>query len=132
MGEAAENRLALWLLTAYGLYGLGIFTFGVSAILGVLLAYLKRRACAPSRLLAAHTRHLIATFWIGTLLGLATAAAPLATGWALSALGNTGDAAGWAVVGLGAGGLIVKGFVILWMVWRGLYGFVRLGNGQEP
>jgi uncharacterized membrane protein len=57
----SDNMLAL---VVYLLYGAGYFT-GISALIGVIIAYVK--ANDPDPVLQSHYRFQIRTFWIGLL-----------------------------------------------------------------
>lgn len=51
----------------YILYFIG-FVIGITAIAGVIVAYLKRSEATPAA--ASHLTYLIRTFWIGILFGV--------------------------------------------------------------
>jgi uncharacterized membrane protein len=60
---ASDNVFAV---VVYGLYGLGYFT-AISALVGVIIAYVKNGEDGTDPMLQSHYRFQIRTFWIGLL-----------------------------------------------------------------
>ena len=67
--DAAEERRRNYMYVIYGLYTAAVFTGGMAALIGVIIAYVKGDDMAGT-FYADHIRFLIRTFW-GTLLGFA-------------------------------------------------------------
>lgn len=65
----AESRLRNIALAVHGLYAAS-FLFGVTAVIGVVLAYMKR-AEAAGTIYHSHLTYAIRTFWIGLALSVA-------------------------------------------------------------
>ena len=90
----------------YILYALSYFTGGLTAIVGVMIDYIKREDAANTWL-ESHVRWQIRTFWFGLL---------------------------WAVVGAVTAFLLV-GFAILfanfvWLIYRIVKGWLNLNDGK--
>ena len=89
----------------YGLYVLSLFT-GVAGIVGVVIAYLKRRDVQDTWL-ASHYQWQIRTFWIGLLFAIiAGLLLKFVVGW------------------------VLFGVLYLWYLWRIVKGWVRLGSSR--
>lgn len=94
-------------LVVYALYGASFFVGGLTAIVGIIIAYMKRTEAAGTYI-ASHFNYQIRTFWWTVL---------------------------WSVVGF-VTSFIVIGFVILvataiWFIYRIVKGFLRLQE-KEP
>lgn len=92
----------------YGLYALGLVMGGLPTIVGLIMAYVKRREYA-STIYGLHLRFLIRTFWYGAL---------------------------WAIVG-GILTLVYIGFAVLtivgiWYIYRIVRGFLYMYDGKAP
>jgi uncharacterized membrane protein len=104
---AREDEAKTWLQVCYALYAVGPFVGGPTALIAVIIAYIKRGE-ASDTWLASHYRWQIRTFWYGLL---------------------------WAIIGLLA--LIVfVGVLILiadgvWMLYRVIKGWIYL-NDRKP
>lgn len=100
-----ERRNRQYTYAVYILYLAGFFT-GVTVIIGLVLAYIKRGDMRATPY-AAHMSHLIRTFWIALpffLIGL--------------------------VLSLILIGYVVIFFVSLWFLYRCLFGLIRLSENK--
>ena len=88
----------------YGLYTLGLVSWGAAGLIGVVIAYIKRRDTAGTWL-ESHYHWQIRTFWIGLLVGV--------VGGLLTLI-----LIGWLILG---GGLV-------WVVYRIVKGWLRLAD----
>jgi uncharacterized membrane protein len=87
---------------AYVLFGIGLLTVYTTAILGLILAYLKRDD-VQGTYLTSHCDGLIQVFWWGLLWNLV----------------------GWATFLIGIG-FVVWGVVWVWTAYKLLKGFLKL------
>ena len=107
----------------YGLYLLAFATGGITAIIGLVIAYAQRSSAGP--VMATHYTFLIRTFWIGLVLMLVS------------------GVVGGIIFGIGAVlSVILIGFPILWiialialivMIWftiKSLFGLLALLDGR--
>jgi uncharacterized membrane protein len=92
-----------WLLAAYVLHLIGAIA-GVPSLVGLLINYLQRSACAEP--LASHHRWMIRSFWWGLL-------------WVVVGAVLTLMVVGWAIMGL----------AWLWYLYRHVRGLIALING---
>src|SRR3546814_21180523 len=72
--SADENSLRTIALVIYGCMALGIFTGGLTSIVAVILAYVKR-GDATGTIYQGHMTWVISTFWVGlavSILGMMT------------------------------------------------------------
>ena len=126
MSDMGEERN--WVLATYGLFLIAPASSGLTALIGVILAHLRRDAARGS-LYESHYRNLILVFWVWLafmLLAGAFAFAGLA-GIVLSLMQP------WPVKGFGLYhgaltlGLLILAFVIvsIWYYWRLLSGLIR-------
>lgn len=116
----------------------GMLTSGVTSIVGVVLAYVKRDS--PDPVAASHHRYAIGTFWIGfwgtliSILVMIGGAITMAVG-----AGTSGDP-DWSTVAsppafvvgivlMVLGGLAILG-VHIWVLIRSVFGLIRLSDGR--
>ena len=99
--DDARDDLRSWALAVYGLYFLAAVSAGSMALLGVLVAYVKR-SDARDTIWESHFTNQIRTFWISLLLFLV--AFPLSL-----------ILVGW----------IVWGVMLLYYLWKSTKGTVR-------
>ena len=99
--------LRLWTFIGYGLFLAGIPTLLMGPLLGVLVAYVKRRD-AVGTVWASHFDNMIVTFWV--MLGVGLAGIVL-----------TFFLIGFAILGL----------LILWFYWRMIRGAMRALDGRD-
>lgn len=91
------------MIVVYVLFGLGVIFGGLSAVAGVILAYIKRQDMLPNSLYHNHLTFLIRTFW-GSVAGTVI-------GFILSFIDI---------------GILVLFAVGIWYLFRVIYGFVKL------
>ncbi|WP_315359126.1 hypothetical protein [Neisseria bacilliformis] len=101
-----EERRRNYVYLAYGLFAASIFTVGMAAVAGAVVAALKQDEMAGT-LYESHLRYLIRTFW-GALIGLAV-------GGVLSVI---------------LIGIPIVWLTGVWYVFRVAYGIVRLLDGR--
>ncbi len=104
--EAREDEVKTWAHVAYALYALAPFVAGPTALIAVIIGYVKRNE-AEGTWLASHYRWQIRTFWFGLL---------------------------WGVIGV-LTMIFLVGFVVLiadavWMLYRVIKGWIRLNDGR--
>lgn len=127
MREAGEERN--WALAVYGLFLIAPASSGITALIGVVLAYV-RLDDARGGVYESHYRNLILAFWIWFSVIFVAAAFALAgmAGVALTLL-RSWPSSGFALyhstllLGLVFLGVVVTCF---WYYWRLIRGFVRL------
>lgn len=90
----------------YGLFVLGTFTVGLAAIIGLIIALLKRRDVRGTWL-ETHYQWQIRTFWV------------LLLGWVVA-----------AILFRYAIGVVLPFLLMLWALWRLIKGWVRLGSSR--
>ena len=129
----ARNDLRVIVLLAYGLYLLALVN-GVTAIAGVILAYVKRDE-ARGTMWEGHIRNLIFVFWTGVVVACAALAliVPAASTLIFSLIATNGHPPPPLIGGLVA----VVPFVWLaallflaWYLYRTIAGFVRALDGK--
>jgi uncharacterized membrane protein len=129
MSEAPDSAdIRTVLLIAYGLFVLAIFN-GASAIVGVVLAYVKRDA-ARGTIWESHFRNLIHVFWIGLIIAVIALAVLLQAfgGLAISLFATNGNPPpmliGWlvALVPVFYGGALL---FLIWFMYRTMRGLIR-------
>ena len=131
MSEAAtqvDTDLRAVLLIAYGLFVLAMFN-GATAIVGVVLVYVKRDA-ARGTIWESHVRNLTHVFWIGLIVSLIALAILLQAfgGLAFSLFATNGNPPpvliGWLIALVPVfyvGGVIF----VIWYMYRTLRGLVH-------
>ena len=106
----------------YALYLLA-FATGITAVIGVIIAYTQRRAAGPA--MASHYTFLIRTFWLGLLLALVGAV----VGGVLFAIGAV-----LSVILIGFPIMALAGLVwtatAVWYGLRCVVGLVYLSRGE--
>ena len=95
-----------WAIIVWGLYLAGIFTFAITIIVAVIIAYVKRRDLAGTPY-ESHMTSAIRTFWISVIFGLI----------------------GFALI-IVAIGFVVLGLIALWQLFRVIRGLIRALDGR--
>jgi uncharacterized membrane protein len=95
-----------WTLIVWGLYVASFFTCGLTAIIGVVIAYVKRGELAGTPF-DSHMTYAIRTFWI-SLIGYLIGGALL-------------------IVGIG---LLILLAVFVWQIYRTIRGIIRALDSQ--
>ena len=128
-----DYGMRVTVLIGYGLFLLGLVN-GVTAIAGVILAYIKRGE-ARGTIWAGHFRNLIVVFWVGAVLALAMLGVLLPGAvtllWSLVHTdGNPPpELVGTLFAVLPLLGLISLVFLV-WYLYRTIGGLVRAVDGQ--
>ena len=107
----------LWL--AYVLYAAALFCGGLSAVIGLIVSYIKRGDAErglESSLTLSHTRWQIRTFWLGLIWALACSAASLL--FALSVVGAVFIYPLWLIL-------------LVWYAYRLIKGMLALNSGRD-
>jgi uncharacterized membrane protein len=103
---AREDEVKTWLQVAYALYAVAPFVAGPTALIAVIIDYVKRDEAAGTWL-ASHYRWQIRTFWWGLL---------------------------WAVVGAVLSLVVVGIFILIadfvWTLYRVIKGWIYLNDGK--
>ena len=125
--DAAEERN--WALAGYGLYLIAPFTTGLTTLVGVILAHLRKDGARGS-FLESHYRNLILVFWVWfavaavaavlILSGLAGMLLPLIQSWPDHFYGLYHNMLLLGLVGLGVM------LACLWYYWRLIRGLIQL------
>ena len=110
----AQTNAWMWATAVWSLYLASLFTLALTAIVGLIIAYVKRRDLAGTPY-ESHVTSAIRTFWISLLVGL-VALALLIAGFAFPP---------FAVIG----GCIAL-LLLLWQAFRGIRGFIRAIDGD--
>jgi len=101
-----QDSAKTWLQVNYALLAIGPFIGGPTALIAVIIAYIKRDDAAGSWL-ASHYRWQIRTFWWGLL---------------------------WGVIGVVTAFFVVGIFVLIadgvWMLYRVIKGWIYLNDGK--
>lgn len=90
-----------WAIVVWGLYIASYFTFAVTMMVGLIIAYVKRDELADTPF-ASHMTSAIRTFWISLIVGL--------IGFALSIIGV---------------GIVILILLAVWQLFRIIRGIVR-------
>jgi uncharacterized membrane protein len=123
---ASETSLRILALVAYGLFVLA-FSNGVSAIVGVVIAYLKRGE-ARGTPYESHFTNMIRVFWTAVALTVLLIAA-LGLG-AVNLFSNSQPHLTLSLVGLGAGVWLGMILFVVWYLYRIIRGFARALDGR--
>lgn len=121
----------------HGLMLAGFLTSGVTSLVGVILAYVKRDT--PDPIGASHYRHAIRTFWIGVIgtavtMGILLLAVGL-TGYGSyqTRLDTSGQALSFGIIA-GVVTLIAAGIAIvavqIWVAVRAIIGLIKVSSDQ--
>lgn len=102
---AVSENMRNYALAVYILYAVSIVV-GITAIVGVVIAYIKRDEMAGT-IYYDHMQYLIKTFWIAL----------------------AGSVIGWITSFIGIG-LIVLLIVGLWFIYRVVVGFIKFNDNQ--
>jgi uncharacterized membrane protein len=125
---ATDDGLRVAVLIAYGLFGLAVIN-GLTAILGVVLAYVKRNE-ARGTVWEGHFSNLITVFWATIILCalIVAVVVPTTFGFALSLFASNGNPpplqVGWLIAVVPAIILVMILFGI-WYLYRVLRGFLH-------
>ena len=92
--------LRTWTILCYGLYLIGWLN-GLTAVIGVIIAYLKRREAAGTPW-ASHFDNLITVFWVSLIVGL------------------VGALTIWFLIGF-----VIWFVLVIWYLYRTIRGLVR-------
>ena len=131
MSEArahSGNELRAIVLLIYGLFVFATFN-GATAIIGVVLAYIKRDA-ARGTIWEGHIRNVIALFWVGLFIVMIALILLLQAfgGLAVSLIATNGNPSasviGWLLALLPAFWICAVIFVV-WYFYRTLRGLIR-------
>lgn len=123
-------------IVGYALLLLGFFTSGITSVIAVVLAYVRRDGAEP--LPRSHLGFQISTFWIGfggTLLGIALLIA-MGVGFAVIGVRNGEEAleAGggevWSMIALGGMGVLAIIAANVAALVRSIYGLIKLGSDR--
>ena len=95
-----------WTIIVWGLYLAGYFTFAISMIVAVIIAYVKRPELAGTPY-ASHMTSAIRTFWISLIVGLIGAVL--------------------LIIGVG---FVILGLLALWQLFRVIRGLIRALDGR--
>lgn len=124
-----ENRVYMIMTYAFFLLGIAGLSFGT--LVGVIMAYMKRRQVVNT-LYESHLTYLIRTFWLSllalVLFGLYFGFFMLPF-WAINAMDFYFNPFGFFSLQWGMGIIAVVLFP-LWYIGRLLYGFIRLLHRQ--
>jgi uncharacterized membrane protein len=71
-GAVSGTDLRTFVLICYGLYLLGVVSGGLTTLIGVIIAYVKRED-ARGTAWASHFDNLIVVFWVSVLVGVVAA-----------------------------------------------------------
>jgi uncharacterized membrane protein len=102
----AGTSAQTWAIVVWGLFLASIFSVAFTAIIGVIVAYIKRRDLGGTPF-ASHMTSAIRTFWITLIVGV--------IGFVL------------LLVGIG---FIILGLLVLWHLFRVIRGLIRAIDGQ--
>jgi len=95
-----------WTIIVWGLYLAGYFTFAISVIVALIIAYVKRPELAGTPY-ASHMTSAIRTFWISLIVGLIGAVL--------------------LIIGIG---FVILGLLALWQLFRIIRGLIRALDGR--
>jgi uncharacterized membrane protein len=125
--DAAEERN--WALAGYGLYLIAPLTTGLTTLVGVILAHLRKDQARGS-FLESHYRNLILVFWVWfavalaaamlVITGLASVLVPLIQSWPDHLFNLYHN---MLLLGLVALGVMIT---CLWYYWRLIRGLIQL------
>lgn len=124
MNDISERN---WVLILYGLYLLGLPTSGLTTLVGVILAHVRRQG-ALGTVYESHYRNLILVFWVW--LGVVVLASIFTFAGILGAILSlvmAGPVAAFGIVPVGLSLWLLMlgvGFVCLWYYWRLLRGLM--------
>jgi len=110
----AQTNAWMWATAVWSLYLASMFTFALTAIIGLIVAYVKRRDLSGTPY-ASHITSAIRTFWISLVVGLVALALLIA---------------GFAIPPLAVIGGCISVLLLLWQAFRGIRGFIRAIDGD--
>ena len=105
----------MWVIAVWALYLASYLTMAISSIIGLIIAYVKRRSLAGTPY-ATHMTSAICTFWISLPIGI---------------IGFVLLIAGTLLPVLAVLGAIILGLLTLWQLFRAFRGFARVVD-DEP
>lgn len=100
------RSMKTYTMIVYGMYALGLFLGGLPAVIGLIMAYVKRRRFGGTPF-GQHMGLLISTFWYSVL-------------WSIVGFLTT-----WLYIGF-----IILFAVAVWYIYRLIRGFARLTDGK--
>lgn len=106
VNSEAARSMKTYTMIVYGMYVLGLFLGGLPTVIGLIMAYVKRKSFAAT-IYEEHMGLLIRTFWYSVLFSI------------LGAL----------TVWIYIGSVILFG-VAVWYIYRLIRGFARLSDGK--
>jgi uncharacterized membrane protein len=95
-----------WAIVVWGLYVASFFSFAITGIIGVIIAYVKRGDLAGTPY-ESHMTSAIRTFWIGLIVGV------------------IGLILAFVMIGF-----LVLGLLALWQLFRIIRGLIRAIDGR--
>lgn len=101
-----QDNNRTYIMAVYALYALSVLTGGLAAIVGVIIAYVKRDEMRGT-IYENHISYLIKTFWVGLIGGFI----------------------GWLTMIIGIG-LVILLVVCIWFIYRVVAGFVKFYDGK--
>lgn len=107
----------------YALYLLAYATGGVTAIIGLIIAYIQRGTAGP--VMGSHYTYLIRTFWLGIVFSIAS----WVVGWILMIVGVP---LSFILIGIPmvVVGALLLGVTLVWYGVRCVVGLVYLSRGE--
>ena len=112
----AETNARAWAAAVWVIYLASLFTFALTAIVGLIIAYVKRRPLTGTPY-ESHITSAIRTFWISVVVSIVALALVVA--------GLAATAPMLAVIG----GCITA-LLGLWQIFRGIRGLIRAIDGD--
>ena len=112
----AQTNARGWAAAVWALYLASLFTFALTAIIGLIIAYVKRRDLAGTPY-ASHITSAIRTFWISVVVAVVALALIVAAIAASSVFPGV------------VGGCIFA-LLTLWQTFRGIRGLIRAVDGD--
>lgn len=104
--SGSVRSMKTYSLIVYGLYALGLFLGGLPTVIGLIMAYLKRKDFAGT-IYSEHMGLLIRTFWYSLLFSM------------------LGAMTTWLYIGF-----VILFAVGVWYIYRLVRGFVRMHDGK--
>ena len=105
----------MWAIAVWALYLASYLSMTLTSIIGLIIAYVKRRSLAGTPY-ASHMTSAICTFWISLPIGI---------------IGIVLLIAGQFLIALAWLGAIVLGLLVVWQIFRAFRGFARVVD-DEP
>src|SRR5690606_7555262 len=102
----AQRSMKTYSMIVYGLYALGLFLGGLPTVIGLIMAYAKRKEFEGT-IYSQHMSLLISTFWYSLLFSF------------------LGAMLTWIYIGF-----VILFAVGVWYIYRLLRGFIRMHDGK--